>query len=596
LATTPTERRASPSPAISSQSGRGDGAELKRVPPSRELRGRIRASARATAEALDHSRPLAKQEIEASARRVLAQLGLPEHYLGWTMVVLASAFWRRGVMATPRERRLLLLPQCLRRAETCRAKTNELGLLCENCGACSLAALRDEAESLGYRVLIAEGTPIVMRMILEGYADAILGVGCLNVLEKTLDKILLAGLPCMAVPLLTGQCRDTSTDEDWVREMIATPYRPGVQHTQTYVHLLREAASLFEPERFERLVPWGHSQSAWAEGNGRGLADLEPLVATAQIARRFVLRGGKHYRPFITLAAYDAMTGAAGLGPSGAEAVRAIPLAVKRIALAIEIFHKASLVHDDVEDDDPFRYGRPTVHRQFGIPTAVNVGDYLIGLGYRLVASQQEKLDAAAVTDILAQLSRAHTCLCEGQGAELVWREGRWDRLTPLDTLTVYALKTAPAFEAALYAGLRLAGPADAYRPTAARFARHLGVAYQILNDLSDGVEDPDNKRSASTDVARRRPTILWALALDGLPPADRSQLVRLASAGGPLAAENIQAVRQLYQKAEAYHKARQLVEKHRKRACRIAESVGHSRLRQLLHYFVDAILDRPGP
>ena len=71
-----------------------------------------------------------------------------------------------------------------------------------------------------------------------------------------------------------------------------------------------------------------------------------------------------------------------------------LPDDVKAVALAIEAFHKASLVHDDVEDDDSFRYGRPTIHREYGTPMAINVGDFLIGLGYRLVSGRRDSLGA----------------------------------------------------------------------------------------------------------------------------------------------------------------------------------------------------------
>ena len=117
------------------------------------------------------------------------------------------------------------------------------------------------------------------------------------------------------------------------------------------------------------------------------------LSATEAIAYDFLAAGGKHLRPFITLAAYDAMTRRrTARWPTAPAAARPIPDAVQRVALAIEVFHKASLVHDDIEDDDPFRYGRPTLHRNYGMPLAINVGDYLIGLGYRLVAEQREAL------------------------------------------------------------------------------------------------------------------------------------------------------------------------------------------------------------
>ncbi len=91
--------------------------------------------------------------------------------------------------------------------------------------------------------------------------------------------------------------------------------------------------------------------------------------------------------------------------------------------MSIEAFHKASLVHDDIEDDDQFRYGDPTLHRKFGTATAINVGDYLIGLGYRLISRQAAQIGPDVAADILDRLAEAHLKLSEGQGAELLWRD-----------------------------------------------------------------------------------------------------------------------------------------------------------------------------
>src|SRR5690606_1481802 len=96
--------------------------------------------------------------------------------------------------------------------------------------------------------------------------------------------------------------------------------------------------------------------------------------------------------------------------------------------------------------------------------------------------------------DVLAD---AHLRLSEGQGAELLWRDSANKDLTPLDALKIYALKTAPAFEAALLTGARLAGSIEAYREPFKLFARNLGVAFQILNDLQDWREDDRNKGSS---------------------------------------------------------------------------------------------------
>ncbi len=564
----------------------------KAVPADRATRARIRAAASKVASGLDRSRPLARHLVESLARQVLADLGSSDQYAGWTMVMLGSAFWRDQVASVPFDRRLLLLPHCLRQAETCPARFSPLGLLCEDCGACRLTELRAVAEQMGYRVMIAEGTPVVMQIILAGEVDAILGVACLNVLERALDKILLAGIPCMAVPLLDSRCRDSETDEDWVLEMIHTPHCPAAVPTETYLHLLRCAAAMFEPEELDRLAPRSRGGPLGSETNGDGLAGLSPLASTEAVAYDFLLRGGKHTRPFITLAAYDAMIGARCTRPDGPEHVAALSDSVRRVALAMEVFHKASLVHDDIEDDDPFRYGHQTLHRRFGPAVAINVGDYLVGLGYRLVAGERGRLAPDVVADVLGRLSEAHTRLCEGQGAELAWRDRADKRITPLEALKIYALKTAPAFEAALYAGIRLAAPAEDYEEPIARYARHLGVAFQILNDLEDWDAEEGNKRSSGRDVLDGRPTVLWALALEGLDHHAADALeAALRSPGRD--EDTLASVRSSYEQADVFAKAEGLIDKHHERARQVADSLDPAPLRHLLHYFVDTVLKR---
>ena len=569
-----------------------DGSGLKEVPPSKALREQIRGGAVEAAAGLDHSRPPCRQELDAAGRAVLARLALPDIYLGWTMVALASAFWREQVAAVPHARRLVLLPRCLRNVEACQAQMSPEGLDCRDCGACPLTDLRGEAARQGYRVLVAEGSPAVLKTILSGQVDAVLGVACLDVLEKTFDKILLAGIPCMAVPLLSNGCRDTSADLDWIRQMLDTPHpegtRPAQRQTRTYLYLMRAAAGMFEPAELDRLVL---GRAAGRPDDDAAVDALSPLAATEAIARGFLASGGKHSRPFITLAVYDALTGSRGTLPDGAEHVARFSDAVKRVALAIEVFHKASLVHDDIEDDDWFRYGRPALHRRFGPAVAINAGDYLIGLGYRLVASQRDALGAEATAEILAQFARAHTKLCEGQGAELVWRDARDRQLSPLDALKICALKTAPAFEAAILAGVRLAGPVEPYREAVCRFARHLGVAYQILNDLDDWEPSEVSRRRSGADLLGGRPTVLWALALAGLGDADRAKLLALLAK--PAADEaTLARAGELYRLSGAFRQAASLVAKHHRRAGEAADAVPPA-LGYLFHFLADAILDR---
>ena len=398
-----------------------------------------------------------------------------------------------------------------------------------------------------------------------------------------------------------------------VVEQAASLSETAPEQTRTYLHLLRAAANMFRPEEFNRIAPrlrsapagsklasgaadgqaaLGHRDQVWSRLSG----DLDPIAATESIAYDFLARGGKYSRPFITLAVYDALIGGKSTGADGAAEISRFSDSVRRAAMSIETFHKASLVHDDIEDDDAFRYGEETVHKKYGAATAINVGDYLIGLGYKLVSGERKALGAETVADILDCLADAHLRLSEGQGAELLWRETADRRLKPIDALNIYALKTAPAFEAALFLGARLAGPAEVYAEPIKHFARNLGVAFQILNDLGDWQQDDHNKLVAGGDILSGRPTVLWAIAIEGLPPAKQSELLSLIANNERSAEVRIEHVRQLYQEAGVFEKANRLIEKHRQRAEQIAAAIAPAEFRTLLVYLIDSVLDAHQP
>lgn len=565
-------------------------AAFKAVPETREMRDQVRATVERFVKGVDKSKPLTKDSTREMAETVLRSLGLGEQYLGFTMVMVSNEFWRDQVAAIPFNRRLMLLPHCLKNAEGCPADYDEFGLDCRKCGACHVGDFRTKAEQLGYKVLVSEGTPIVLKIIVSGHVDAIVGVACLNVLEKAFDKILLAGIPCIATPLLSSNCKNTSVDNDWVFESIDLHTPPPDAKTKTYVHLMRAANRLFEEPELTRLVPRPRQSSPDVAA---GFA-TDPLQKHEQIAYDFLSRGGKRSRPFITLAAYDALKGApATLSDSGWE----LPDPVRRAALAIETFHKASLVHDDIEDDDAYRYGQETLHRVHGVGTAINLGDYLIGLGYRLVSRDRKELGAEVAADVLDKLADAHLKLSEGQGAELLWRDAADQALTTLDALKIYALKTSPAFEAALYTGVRLAGSVEPYEKMIGDFSRNLGVAFQILNDIKDWGGDEDNKLVAGQDVLAARPTLLLALALEGSSPAQREELlhlIRQSRSAGVDADVVVNRVRDIYFAAKVFEKADKLVDKFRAKAESLADEVEPVEFRELLYYLVDTVLEKP--
>ena len=182
------------------------------------------------------------------------------------------------------------------------------------------------------------------------------------------------------------------------------------------------------------------------------------------IAREFLGRGGKRLRPRLCRAAY---LRCGGQGEPGA------------LCDAVECFHKASLIHDDIQDGDEERYGRPTVWKEHGVPVAIAAGDWLVAYGYKLICAS----GFAAATRMLQTAVASHIRLCEGQGDDLLDRPspGQFD---PARYVSVCERKTGEAFALAAQLGALAAGADDApFR----RYGLAFGILFQINDDLADG-------------------------------------------------------------------------------------------------------------
>jgi geranylgeranyl pyrophosphate synthase len=370
--------------------------------------------------------------------------------------------------------------------------------------------------------------PQVLQSALLGeHVEGVLGIASLSMLERALDFVLVTQIPFHAVPCGQSERGRVVLDDDRLNEVLSGVESGQASGPGAYLPLMRGVSRLFG-EDFPRLVPRLRSRF--------DLDGLTPLGFTEAKAYDWLVRGGKRFRPFITLAAYQSICPRRlaendTLRSGSAAAVLEIPDSVARVAIAIEAFHKASLAHDDIQDDDLFRYGRETLHRSYGQGPAINIGDYLIGLGYQLVNSCRDELGSDVSADILQAMVEAHLRLCDGQGAEMAWQNDPDWSFTPDDALQIYELKTSPAFEAALFAGLRMAGPVDHRAQLIRAFTRHVGVAFQILNDLHDWQGDDFNKLLAGQDALALRPTVLLAWALEAADEAQRSELQAIYAA-----------------------------------------------------------------
>ncbi|NLF17469.1 MAG: DUF116 domain-containing protein [Lentisphaerae bacterium] len=459
------------------QSSAPSGLSAHRVPPSRAERLRLQQAVERYLADHELVPPLGLDEIRSHAEAVARQ-ACAEDVVGYLMVLLGSAVWRDTVAAVPCERRVLLLPQCLRSSRECRAQVDDLGLLCAHCGSCALGSLEQEAHDLGYVVLIAEGFTFIRQLLEQGCIDAVIGVSCMEALEKSFPVLAAEAIPSLAVPLTCDGCRDTAVDVDDVRALLRLR-RPGREPRLGVEALRGRVESWFTPAAIEAVL-----------GSDGG--------APGRVSRAWLARSGKRWRPFLTAAAWQALA---------AEPGEDIPASVQLLAVAVECFHKASLIHDDIEDGDEVRDQAPTLHVTEGLPVALNVGDLLLGEGYRLIADCG--LPPERLARVLAVAAESHRDLALGQGEELSWR--RSPRALTTDwVLEVFRLKTAPAFAVALRLGALAAG-ADEPGEALSRFSTALGIAYQIRDDIADS-RGPDGQPLWSSACL---PVLTTALAFD---------------------------------------------------------------------------------
>jgi len=220
--------------------------------------------------------------------------------------------------------------------------------------------------------------------------------------------------------------------------------------------------------------------------------------------RHAVLGGGKRLRPFLVRAA-------AALG-------RAEPAAVLRVGAAIELVHSYSLVHDDLPamDDAATRRGRPSCHVAFDEATAILAGDALQALAFEVLARPDWPASAELRAELVAGLARAAGAagMCGGQALDLA-AEG-----TALDEAGItrlQALKTGALIAFACEAGARLAGLDVERRGLVADYARALGLAFQITDDLLDATGSAvELGKPTGADAAQGKATFVRLLGERG--------------------------------------------------------------------------------
>ena len=233
------------------------------------------------------------------------------------------------------------------------------------------------------------------------------------------------------------------------------------------------------------------------------LAAFEPEIR--DMADYCIDTSGKRIRPALVF-----------LSGWSADAVPSVDLV--RVAAVVELVHLATLVHDDIMDEADLRRSRRTASRQYGPEAAVLLGDALFAHALHLASQFPTPEICYAVSDSTRKV-------CAGEIVQTL-RRGTTN-ITREDYFRVIDLKTAELFRVSCFLGSKLGNFPPAFVEAASRFGRHLGIAYQIYDDLADffGQEKRIGK-TLGTDLQSGKVTLPLLALLERLPADDRALLV----------------------------------------------------------------------
>ena len=225
--------------------------------------------------------------------------------------------------------------------------------------------------------------------------------------------------------------------------------------------------------------------------------------------RYFLKIGGKRMRPILTL------LGAEAFGVDKNQALNA--------ALAIEVFHNFSLIHDDIMDDAPLRRGQETVHEKWNNNIAILSGDVLLVKAYQLIA----KNDSQFLPAILEIFNKTAVEVCEGQQMDMDF-ESR-DNVSIDEYIEMIRLKTSVLLGCALETGAIVAGASKNDAELIYEFGQQIGIAFQIQDDILDLYADPEKfGKQVGGDVICNKKTLLLLKAFEIANETQTSQLKAL--------------------------------------------------------------------
>jgi geranylgeranyl diphosphate synthase type I len=269
---------------------------------------------------------------------------------------------------------------------------------------------------------------------------------------------------------------------------------------------------------------------------------------------------GKLIRPTLLLLACEVAAGQRGQqGESDQERQAAVQRAIPA-ALAVELVHNFSLVHDDIEDGDEERHHRPTLWKLWGIPLAINTGDGIFALArLQLSHLRTRGVPAETIIELSARLDATCIELCEGQHLDMRF-EGRQD-VTVAMYLDMIGRKTAALMDCAARMGSLVGAPENqTLSAQIGAFGRALGIGFQLRDDMLGIWSAQALGKTEAGDLRHKKMSLPVISALEDVAPADRQILIDIYSQPGPASQVQIATLIEILERSGARERTRTML------------------------------------
>ncbi len=286
---------------------------------------------------------------------------------------------------------------------------------------------------------------------------------------------------------------------------------------------------------------------------------------------RYVLgAGGKRLRASLVLLGCEAV---------GGKATDALPAAA-----AIEMLHNFTLVHDDVMDRADVRRGRPTVHKKWDTNVAILAGDEMIAYAYKSLLNT----NTSRLREIIDIFNDAFVQVCEGQGLDKEFESRKHVSLN--EYLLMIKKKTARVISAAVEIGSVIGGASPKLQKSLRQYGEHLGMAFQIQDDLLDVVGTQETfGKTIGGDIVEGKKTFLYLTALERSSAKDRALLLSPVPSNGTRR-ERIRNVKEIYKREGVIAGAQREISKRTMRAQRALAPLRNSHAKAMLVHLADQL------